>query len=344
MYWNCTPTAEPSPRILVVRLGAMGDVIHTLPAVADLRASLPAARISWLIDSRWKELLDGNPSIDEAIPIPLGRWRKSGFGAAAWSESWSLLKQIRAREADAAIDFQGLLKSAVLAGLSGARRVSGFEPGLLREPLAGLLYDGRSGTSCRHVVDRNRALAAQVSGVRTGEPAAFTLPPGELKDGLPGRYVLASPQAGWGSKQWPAEHFARLAARIWQGFGIPLVADCAPGQEGHVEEIRRTAPAGAVVVHASTIPQLIGATRAATAVVGVDSGPLHLAAAIGAKGIAVFGPTDPARNGPYCAGIDVLRDERAATTYKRGAYPSDSMRACTPDRVYEALSRVLCLG
>lgn len=337
MYWNNTQAADRRPRILVVRLGAMGDIVHTLPAVADLRARFPSAWIEWVVDGRWKDLLDGNPHIDRAVPFPLQKWRRAGFDPAVLREARHFFQGLRAGGLDVAIDFQGLLKSAVLAGLSGARRVTGFEPQMLREPLAGLLYDGQSGSSRRHVVDRNRDLVAGFSGASASDTAAFPLPPGQVPEGLPERYVLASPQAGWGSKQWPAHHFSELAGRIWHGAGIPLVADCAPGQERLAAEIRRAAPTGSVHVHCSTIPQLIGATRDAAAVVGVDSGPLHLAAALGKRGVAIFGPTDPGRNGPYDSRMQVIRDERASTTYKRGADPSDSMRACTPESVYNSL-------
>ncbi len=341
MYGNYTPRGERTPRILVVRLGAMGDIIHTLPAVADLRSEFPSARISWAVEPRWEPLLGGNPDIDEAIPFPLARWRRDGFGPSAWGQAWAFISQLRSKSFDLAIDFQGLVKSATVAGLSGARCVTGFDAGLLRESLAGLVYDLRSGTSHRHVIDRNRDLAAAVSGIGPRGPAVFRLPQGAVRNGLPDRFVLASPQAGWGSKQWPAENFSNLAGRLWHQFGMPLVADCAPGQERHAERIRSAAPPGAVLVHASTIPELIGVTRAASAVVGVDSGPLHLAAALGKHGVAIYGPTDPDRNGPYGSSIRVIRDDRAVTSYRRGTDPSDSMRACPPARVFDCLGPLI---
>ncbi len=315
----------------------MGDVIHTLPAVADLRSAFPAARIAWIVDSRWKPLLDGNPDVDEVIPFPFARWHRAGLGISGPGKAWAFASRLRSKAFDLTIDFQGLVKSAVVARCSGARQVVGFDAPYLRESLAGLLYDRRCRTSRRHIVDHNRALVAQVSGSGPHGSAHFPLPRGELCAGLPERYVLASPQAGWGAKQWPAENFSELAETIWNTYGIPLVADCAPGQEHHVERIRRAAPPGAVLVHTSTIPQLIGATRAAQAVVGVDSGPLHLAAALGKPGVAIFGPTDPGRNGPYGSTITVLRDRHAATSYRRGDVPSDSMRNCTSEMVLEHL-------
>lgn len=337
MYWNCTRTSDHAPRILVVRLGAMGDIVQTLPAVADLRSAMPDARIDWAVETRWKPLLDGNPSIDEAIPISLGLWRNSKSRLRSWNEARGLVRSLRARGYDLALDFQGLVKSALLAKLSDAGCVAGFEPSLQREPLAGLVYSRRAGSSSRHVVDRYRDLAAFVVGAPSANPATFPLPEGTLDASLPERFVLASPRAGWASKQWPAAHYSELAATIWHSRNIPLVVDCAPGDERHVEAIDAAAPPGAVIPHASTIEGLIGATRAAEAVVGVDSGPLHLASAAGKPGVAIFGPTDPDRNGPYGSGIVVVRDPIAETTYKRGRDPSRSMHACGPAMVYDSL-------
>ena len=319
----------------------MGDVIQTLPAAADLRSAFPKARIAWAVESRWQPLLDRNPHVDETIPVPLRRWRGAKLRAGTWRGIREFLRALRAARFDLAIDFQGLIKSAALAALSGAGRTAGFERNLLREPLAELAYSSRMGTSTLHVVDRYRELAAFASKARTSRPAEFPLPSGELRSGLPERFVLASPQAGWGAKQWPAEYYAQLATTLWDRHRVPLVADCSPGHSEVAAAIRRDAPDGAVIPHPSTIPQLIGATRAAVAVVGVDSGPLHLAAAAGKRGVAIFGPTDPVRNGPYGGSFTVLRAPGADTTYKRTSDPSASMRSCTPAMVHRALAPMI---
>ena len=341
MYWNYTRSSDRVPRILVVRLGAMGDIVHTLPAVSDLRSALPDARIDWAVEDRWAPLLEENPVSDEAIPVALGRWRNSMSHLRSWREATELVGRLRETGYDLALDFQGLVKSALVARLSGANCVAGFESGLQREPLAGITYSRRAGSSRDHVVDRYRDLAAFACGVPSADTAVFPLPQGTLDPSLPERFVLTSPQAGWGAKQWPAGHYAELAASMWRSHAIPLVVDCAPGQGRYAEQIRAAAPKDAVIPHLSTIKGLIGATRVAQAVVGVDSGPLHLASAAGKQGVAIFGPTDPARNGPYGPGIVVIRDPNAETTYKRGRGPSGSMRACSPATVYVALKPFL---
>lgn len=338
MSLNVTQSSKRSPHILIVRLGAMGDVIQTLPAASDLRFRFPDARIAWAVDSRWAPLLRDNPHLDTTIPVPLRQWRQAKGSLATWEVAWRLLWDLRAAEFDLAIDFQGLLKSAAIAASSGSACVLGFDRSLLRESIAELLYDRRMASARRHVVDRYRELAWFGSGSPPLGEAQFPLPAETSCHEMPERFVLASPEAGWGLKQWPREHFSTLAARTWEEHGVPLVADCAPGRESYVREIVRAAPPGAVIVHPSTVPQLIAATRLATRVVGVDSGPLHLAAALGKQGVAIFGPTDPERNGPYGNGIKVVRDPGAETTYKRISEPGSSMWACGPNMVYRRLA------
>ena len=180
-----------------------------------------------------------------------------------------------------------------------------------------------------HAVERNLDLAAAAGAsniLRT-----FPLPPGEQQAKLPeGDFVLASPLAGWGAKQWPLEYYSKLAERLHRECGMPLVLD-AP-YPLHVQGTE---------THVSTLAGLIYATRRATAVVGLDSGPLHLAAALGKQGVAIYGPTDPARHGPYGGTIAVLRSPDAVTTYRRTAEPDASMREITPDQVFEALEPIL---
>ena len=328
--------AKCSPlRILVVRFGAMGDIIQTLPAVADLRRGIPGAKIVWAVESRWRELLAGNPDVDEFVSVPLRRWLRTGSGPS--ETAGEVLRRLRRNNFDLALDMQGLVKSAVVSAASNAETVAGLDQRLLREPHAALLYDRRLETAGTHVVDRYRELAAMATGCLPPPEARFPLPPGELRDGLPERYVLTSAQAGWGAKQWPQERYSELAARLWTENRIPLVVDCVPGEEAHANAIRDAAPEGAIHTHPSTLSQLIGATRRAAAVVGVDSGPLHLAAALARPGVAIFGPTDPARNGPYGSSMTVLRVPDAETTYKRTADPSASMRAWSADAVYREL-------
>ncbi len=335
MSYNGTAPINPPQRILVVRLGAMGDIIHALPAVARLKCSFPQARITWAVESQWSPLLNGNPYIDEVLHLPISAWRRR-FGIVTWREFQAVRTSLRASRFDLAVDFQGLLKSALITFFSRADQVVGFERDQLREPIAASFYSDRVPSGARHVVQKNLELASAVGG--ENGPIAFPIPAGKAETGLPrGEFVLTSPVAGWTSKQWPQEHYAELARLLWKHRRIPLVVDCAPRNRAYAEEICNRAPTGSAVLHISSLEGLIAATRRARAVVGVDSGPLHLASALGIGGVAIYGQTDPARNGPFGGGFVVLRTSGAPTSYKRGDEIHDAMLRITPEKVWEAL-------
>jgi heptosyltransferase-1 len=303
------------PRILVVRLGSMGDVIAALPAVASLKHSIPHSKITWVIDPKWSLMLEGNPYVDSVVHLDRRRF-------AGLRNAW---RELRAERYDFAVDFQGLVKSAMVATLARPEKIFGFNAAYARESMASWFYSTKVPIRSYHAVDRNLDLAAAAGAsniLRT-----FPLPQGEREAELPdGDFVLASPLAGWGAKQWPLEYYSKLAARLNRECGMPLVLD-AP----YPLRLQGTQS------HASTLAGLIHATRQASAVVGVDSGPLHLAAALGKPGVAIYGPTDPARHGPYGGTIAVLRSPNAVTTYRRVAESDASMREITPDQVFEAL-------
>jgi heptosyltransferase-1 len=340
MSSNDNPKVSNLRRILVVRLGAMGDVIHALPAVSALAQALPTACIDWIVEPRWACLLQDNSHVNSVIPFPLKAWRKQPLNSNSWAACRSLISDLRSQNYDLVIDLQGLIKSAVLARLTGSSRLAGFERSALREPLAANFYTERLPSSGQHVVDKNlAAIASLLETPRFG--AEFPLPKGEDLANLPDDFILTTPVAGWGWKQWPSTRYAQLAGLVQQRLGLPLVLDCAPNDHSYVEEIARTAPYGSTHIHVSTIPELIGATRRARAVVGVDSGPLHIAAALQKPGVGIFGPTDPARNGPYGGTLTVLCDETAPTTNQRGAASSVAMRAITAEQVCDELTRLL---
>lgn len=302
--------------ILVVRLGAMGDIIHALPAVATLKHNYPGWKLTWAVEPRWAPLLEQNPFVDRVVFI-----RRDSL--AAFRASW---RDLRAERYSFAVDFQGLIKSALTATFARPQRIFGFHQTQTRERAAGLFYSDKTVSQSAHVVDRNLDLAASAGGASALKK--FNLPAGTPEGELPaGDFVLASPLAGWASKQWPMEHYLVLAARLRDELGLTLVLN---------------GPPGSGLPHISGLPGLIHATRRAVAVVGVDSGPIHIAAALNKPGVAIFGPTDPARNGPYGDSVKVLRATAAATTYKRGATIDDSMRAISPETVLQTLKTVLC--
>jgi heptosyltransferase-1 len=228
---------------------------------------------------------------------------------------------------DIAVDFQGLLKSAAVAFFSGAAQTVGFDR--TRERPAAVFYTRRAEAQSAHVVDRNLELAAAcgAGNVAVEFPLPAGIPEGELPDGP---FVLASPFAGWRSKQWSIENYGALAKRL----DMPLVLNGPPQAEGELRAVPGCR------VHISGIAGLIHATRRAARVIGLDSGPLQLSAALGKPGVALFGPTDPVRNGPYGGSIRVIRSPAAVTSYKRRNEIDPSMRAITPEAVFAELQSI----
>lgn len=307
-------------RILVVRMGAMGDVIHALPAVMSLKRGIADAHISWLIHPRWAPLVD----VAEEL-IPFDR-KQSGSIREAWT-------RMRERKFDLAVDFQGLIKSGLAARASGAKQVVGYHREHLKEKIASWFYSTQVKVNAAHIVDQHVELAASCGGRGKLE---FSLPAGVREGDLPeGSFVLACPIAGWGSKEWPLERYGELGKMLRERLGMALVLN---GHSAVADQLRAVPN---VVPHVSSIAGLIDATRRAAFVVGIDSGPLHLAAALSKRGVAIFGPTDPTRNGPYGNTLRVLRTADAVTSYKRLPEPDASMKSISADMVLRELEAFL---
>jgi heptosyltransferase-1 len=306
--------------ILIVRLGAMGDIVHSLPGAASLKHSFPQARITWVVEPNWVPLIEGNGFVDRIVVF---RRKEPG--------SWRRTKdELRSEAYDLAVDFQGLTKSALIANVARPEKIAGFGSRVVRELPAGLFYSNRVQSDAVHVVDQALDLAAGAGA--TNLVRVFPLPAGTPEGQLPnGPFAFASPLAGWVSKQWPLEYYEKLATML----SMPLVLNGAPG----------TVPAvPGTIAHESGISGLIDATRRAALVIGVDSGPLHLAAALNKSGVAIFGPTDPVRNGPYGGDFEVFRVPGAHTTHRRGTTIAASMRAITPEQVFAALTAKISIS
>ncbi len=310
-------------RILVVRLSSMGDVIHALPAVASLKHSFPRSTLTWVIRPKWRSLLEGNPFVDKVIAM-----ERTARGALA------AVRELRRERFDVVVDFQGLLQSALVAALARADKKVGLHRSQARERAAALFYSTAVLTKATHRVDANLELAAAAGA--SNMLHVFPVPEGKPEGTLPeGRFVLASPLAGWESKQWPFEFYEEVAHELRMQLGLPLVVNGPPQSAGLLARVP------GAQIHLSGVDGLIDATRRAYAVIGVDSGPLHLAAALSKPGVAIYGPTDPASHGPYGGSIRVLRSADAVTSYKRRAAFDQSMRAISPGAVLDALEEAL---
>jgi lipopolysaccharide heptosyltransferase I len=330
----------PDPRLLVVRLGSMGDIVHALPAVAALRAAYPGAQLDWVVERKWSDLLAGCPAISEIIP------QDRGLGATL-----RLVRALRARRYDAAVDFQGLYKSAALAGLSGARKRVGFAASHAREAGAARFYSKRVAPEASHVVEMNLALARAAGGsigegagqfpLQVSDAASAWLDQQLEPRNLTEFYVLC-PGGGWRSKCWPAEQYGHLHRKLAERHGWRGIVTYGPGERALAEAARLVAGEPEPLVLGTDVAQLKALLRRARFAVAGDTGPLHLAAALGTPVIGLFGPTDPQRNGPYGQLGSVVRNARPdQTTYQRGREYSPLMLSIRAEQVIEAIERRL---
>ena len=309
-------------RVLIVRIGAMGDVLHGIPAVAGLREAMPECMVGWAVEPRWMALLRTDrkmPLVDRVHEVRTREWKRSPFSLATVKDIARLRRELREQRYDVCVDLQGSIRSALTGWMAGAKRFVG--PEKPRETAARRLYDERVSLTATNVIGQACELVSAGAG-RNIEPAAARLPIDagaeawcdEVLDGRP--FVLLAPTAGWGAKEWGAERFAELARGL-EAAGYRVLVNAAEGSTSTVaDEITRRAGARMV---ASTLPQMIALTRHAALVVGGDTGPVHLAASLGRPVVALFGPTDPERNGPSFPGAKahVLRDSASITDHRR---------------------------
>jgi heptosyltransferase-1 len=344
-------------RLLVVRTSAMGDIIHALPAVAALRAAAPELNIGWVVEERWVELLcapstsligprsPGRPLVDRIHVVNTKAWRRSLFSSDTWKQIYGSTSDLRSGEYSLAIDLQGSLRSALLARLSGAKAIYGFANP--REGIAKMFYTHRAIASEAHVVEQNRSLAEALIGEPLGmsEPQ---LPRDEaaeqdcdryLREHQIEKFVLLNPGAGWGAKQWPPDRYGHAARQLSQN-GLRCLINFGPREQSLAETVKSSSEGCASSVNLS-LTQLIAFTRRAALFVGGDTGPVHLAAALGVPVVAIFGPTDPARNGPFAWRKIVLRSPLSFTSHKRRAQPDEGILKITVGEVVSAARQLL---
>jgi heptosyltransferase-1 len=343
-------------RVLIVRMSAMGDILHAMPAVAALREAFPNATIGWLVEERWAELLSlprsagaaGRSSAaklaDQIHIVNTKKWRTALLSSSTRHEIAAVVRDLRRMNYEVAIDFQGLIRSSVLAKLSGAKMIFGFAHP--REPAARFLYTQRITPRGSHVVEKNLSLASAVAGSDlTG--AAVDFPAAEitekdcdrwLEEHRIHRFVLLNPGAGWTSKQWPAERYGQLAKSLGE-LGFKSLINVGPGEQDLARAVQ-TASEGTAEAIECSIPQLVAFTRRASLFVGGDTGPMHLAAALRIPVVAIFGPTDPVRNGPYGTDSIPLRSP-SNRLHRNRAKLDPGLLTIGPEQVLAACQKLL---
>jgi heptosyltransferase-1 len=343
-------------RLLIVRLGAMGDIIHTLPAATALRLAFPEASLGWIVEERWAELLctlaeprsgprsPQRPLVDQIHTVNTKAWRRSLLSTQTWEQIAAGLSQLRAQPYPVAVDFQGGLRSALLARSSGAPVVYGFaQP---RENVASMFYTRQVIARGHHVVEQNLSLAEAVRGgpveIRHIEFPHDEAVEKQWEDRLQqsgSDFALLNPGAGWGGKQWPAERYGQVARRLAED-GMKSLINFGPGEEP-LMRAAESASGGTAKGIAGSVSELIALTRRARLFIGGDTGPMHLAAALRVPVVAIFGPTSPVRNGPFGTRSIVLRSPASPTTHSRAGRPDPGMLEITSDMVVRAARKLL---
>jgi lipopolysaccharide heptosyltransferase I len=313
--------------ILVVRLGSLGDLVHALPAVAAIRRANPDAQIDWLVDEVHVDFLALVPILSEIVVL-------RGRTARAWLD---VRTRLRARRYDVAIDFQGLLKSAALARLSGAVRVVGFDRSALREPAAVPFYTEQVKVGeGRHVIEKNLRLAS----VLNAEAGPLEFPIRDVQSPVMDAVVASDPRpfallntgAAWPNKRWPAQRFGHIAAWLRDTHGLRTIALWGPGEAELAQEVAAASDGAATAAPPTSLADLVALSRGARLMVSGDTGPTHVASAVGTPVVALFGPTNPRRNGPWDEDdVAVSRYEGCSCHYER---------KCSRDAAHWCLSTI----
>jgi lipopolysaccharide heptosyltransferase I len=289
-------------RILIVRTSALGDVVHSLPVLAALRRHFPSARIGWVVEEAMAPVLAGHPDLDELLRVRLRAWRRAPVAPRTLREVGAFLGALDRFDADVTLDLMGNHKAGILAALSFADRRLGAARRFRREPSSSVWNSEGVTPRGEHAVDRALSLLGGLG--LPPEPADFG--PEKIfrqapEVSEPEPFALIHPGAGWANKIYPPERWGEVARRLAASSGIAVRVASAQGEEGLAAAIAAASGGAARVVPAADLPTLAALLRRARLVLGGDSGPTHLAHALGSPVLMVMGPTDPARHGPYGA-------------------------------------------
>lgn len=354
------PPANEQLRVLIVRLGAMGDILHALPAVTALRRAHPGWFLGWAIEPRWQPLLrDARgrmPLVDRIHTANAKAWARSPLSARTLHEIAGLRQELRSERYDVSVDLQGAVRSALLARAAHAPRVVG--EACPREPIARWLFRERVSTEGTHVIEQAVEVCSTIVKERL-EPA-LPLLPADLEseawaDAIVGNaeaneptspLVLLSPGAGWGAKRWPAERYGEVAAQLCRA-GCRVLVNAGPEEREIANAVvaasREACPGNEAAVEALefTLSRLIAITRRTRLTIAGDTGPLHLACALGKPVVGIFGPTEPKRNGPFGVPFRVLRHPASKRDHTRRQQPEAGLLTISSTQVFAAAMELL---
>jgi heptosyltransferase I len=339
-------------RILIVKLSAIGDILHTLPAAAALRRAYPKAWLAWIVGKAGASLLRGNPDLDELITVDTHAWRAHWW--LGLRHAWYVSRHLRRAGFDLCIDFQGLLKSGFFAYVSGAPLRLGFPRQMCREPLSAVFTNlhGAAVAPDMHIVDQLVELLKPL-GVATTE-SRFTIPCTEADEHFAARVwrdsglrsdvpvVMLYPGAAWETKRWGELNFARLNDALIRRYQVQTLLTWGPGEEPLIQRVVRATAYTPAIAPATTLLQLAALMARCRGFVGGDTGPLHLAAAVGTRTVALFGPSDPRRNGPYGPGHVILHQRLPCSNcYQRACDHWECLPGIEVDAVVNAVGSLL---
>lgn len=344
----------------MVRLGAMGDILHALPAVTALRQAHPEWEIDWVVEPKWRALLaaegsegrdTGNPAalqpiVDRLWFAPAKEWGKAPLAVRTRAGIKNLRRNLKSGGYEAVIDFQGAFRSAVFGRMAASRRLIGESKP--REWAARWLFTEHIVTQGAHVIEQDLELAAAVAGddLKYVRPLLPTDPSAEkwavdlLREDRGGPVALISPGAGWGAKCWPLDRYASVAQRLIER-GFRVLINAGPGEESLADHIVNQT-GGTATPLSPSLERLISITRRVALVIAGDTGPLHLACALGKAVVGIYGPTDPSRNGPFGTRFKVLRHPESHRDHTRYEEPEAGLLTILPEQVLEAAEELIC--
>ena len=332
----------------------MGDILHALPAVTALRQAHPEWVIDWVVEPRWRALLaaesstgrgPAQPLVDQLHLASSKAWRKAPLSLKTLHEIKALRSALRAGDYDAVLDLQGAIRSAIVGWMAGCRRTIGEDAP--RERPARFLFTECVATRGAHVIEQDVELAEAVAGDELSpvqpwlpaDPAAEAWADEVLPHGAAKPAVLINPGAGWGAKRWPPERYAAVAKGLVDR-GLRVLVNAGPGEESLANAIVQ-GTAGAAAPLACSLAQLIALTRRIALCIAGDTGPLHLACALGRPVVGIYGPTDPSRNGPFGTRFRVLRSPESRRDHTRRADPEAGLLTIQPEVVLKAAGELL---